>query len=201
MSWFSQNDFNEVEARYRAGLQDGLCFHLENAAQAEATVKEAMPLARKAWDEAGGDVAAISLLARVGAETWRRVFTDLGSELVDETPALMRGFALESQLARYLEMVRFEAIIAEADAQIARLWADCKEGDRERLGEISVFEMQKMRVIAEFYDKLLPIGYGYGDDEDDGAAPALCASGPVAPRRGPGEGRAWEEADALPRNP
>ena len=50
MSWFSQSDFNEVEARYRAGLQAGLCFHLENEAQAEATVKEALPLAREEWE-------------------------------------------------------------------------------------------------------------------------------------------------------
>ena len=102
---------------------------------------------------------------------------------------------LESQLARYLEMVRFEAIMAEADARIAKLRAELREGGDD-WKEIDELERQKLRVITVFYDKLLPM-----NDEDDGAAPALCASGPVAPRRGPGQGRAWKEADALPRNP
>ena len=200
MSWFSQADFDEVEKQFRDGLREGLRYHLENDAETEATVSEALPIARKEWEAAGGEIAAIALLARVAAETWRRLFTDFGKAATpsDRMPFAFKRFALESQLSRYLEMYRFEAIMAETDAQVARLRAEMKEDGRNRLSEIADLEARKTRLIAGFYNAVLPMD---DDGDDNGAAPALCASGPVNPRKGPGEGKAWEAADELPRNP
>lgn len=137
------------------------------------------------------------MLARVAAETWRRLFAQ-GSEIVDGGPVGFRRFALEAQLSRYLEMFRFEAIMAETDGQIAKLKAEIAEDGGDRLGEIADLQARQARLISGFYNAVLPM-----DDEDEGggAAPALCAAGPVAPRKGPSDGKAWETADELPRRP
>lgn len=196
MSWFSQTTFDEVETRFRDGLREGLRFHLENEAEADATVSETLPTARKEWDKMHGEIAPIALLARVAAETWRQLYAP-EAEIVDGRPVSFHRFALEAQVSRYLEMFRFEAIMAETDAQIARLRAEMKEDGRDRLGDIADLEARKMRLIAGFYNAVLPMD----DEGGGGAAPSLCAAGPVAPRKGPREGKAWETADDLPRSP
>ena len=197
MSWFLQEDFDEVETRFRDGLRAALCFHLENEAEADATVSATFRAARKEWDALHGEIAATSLLARVAAETWRRLFAESGAEIVDGTPIGFRRFSLEMQVSRYLEMVRFEAIMAETDGQIARLKAEMAEDGRDRLGEVADLQARQSRLIAGFYNAWLPM-----DDADDGGtAPALCPTGPVAPSKGPGGAKAWETCDELPRRP
>ena len=198
MSWFLQTSFDEVEKLFGNGLRDGLRYHLESESEAAATLLVTWPTARAEWDALHGEVAAVSLLARVAAESWRRLFAGSVAEIVDKTPLSFKRFALEMQLSRYLEMVRFEAIMGETDAEIARLRADMNEDGRDRLGEIAELEARKTRLIAGFYNAVLPMD---DDENDNGAAPTLCAAGPIKPSKGPGEGRKWEASDDLPRNP
>lgn len=198
MSWFLQEDFDEVETRFRNGLRAALCFHLENEAEADATVSATLRAARKEWGAKYGEIAATALLARVAAETWRRLFAEADApNNADGMPIEFRRFTLEMQVSRYLEMVRFEAIMAETGVEIARLEAEMAEDGRDRLGEIADLQARQSRLIGGFYNALLPM-----DDADDGgAAPALCPTGPVGPSKGPSEAKAWETCDELPRRP
>ncbi len=199
MSWFLQKNFDEVETRFREGLREALRFHLEKEPDIDATVTATFRAARKEWDALHGEISATALLARVAAETWRMrlAANEALREALPLKPLAFQQFNLEARLARYLEMVRFEAIMAETDGEIARLKAEMAEDGRDRLREIADLQARQSRLIAGFYNSLLPMD----DSDDGGAAPALCPAGPVPPSKGPGGAKAWETCDELPRRP
>jgi hypothetical protein len=189
MSWSTPESFDEVKRLYRPVVQEAVQFYLDNRIEAAWVTARTFEQARRVWEAAEGEVSPLEVLARCA------VFQC--GLLLPRLPGLpRRRVPTEEQLFRYLEVPRFERLLEAIDTRIAVARASAREAGIDVTEDLARLEELRERMIEDFYSRRLRL------DEDGEAGGGIgCLTAPPSPRRGPGGGRTFEEALALPRNP